>query len=63
MIKADISTTEGRRHLVEHTTHESYLEGHNITPEMQKLMAQFIAGKMTIDEVIRARIDEASKVA
>lgn len=57
MINFDTSTNYGRAKIVAYTTHESHLEGHEITPIMHELMGQYIDGILSIDEVIQKRLN------
>jgi hypothetical protein len=63
MLKADVTTVEGRQKLVDHVIHESHLEGHEVTNEMRELYFKYIAGNITMEQVKQARIAGIAKVA
>lgn len=51
MKKLDISTVEKRRALISKSLHESYLEGHVVTPYALSLCEEFIQGDIGIREM------------
>lgn len=63
MLKADITTIEGRQKLIKHVIHECYLEGHNVTSDLIELYDQFIAGKMTMEQIKQTYLIIVQKIA
>lgn len=63
MIKADISTVEGRQKLVNRTIHESHLEGHEVSQELRALYQNFVDGTMTMKEIKQSLLKGITKVA
>jgi hypothetical protein len=56
MLNQDKCSKDLREKLVNKSMHESHLEGHEVSEAMRLLYNKFVDGKMTIEEVIQARL-------